>query len=403
LPFNAKISLVNLKNMKKVIIAFIFVLGYAGAVSAATIGSDDGTTFNKRETKVLPAINIAAETNSDITAEHGIRLFMNWERQVLWDAVDTLSLSGSAVTNGKIPASVKPVYEDNYRTLYIPVTADFASGESVKISGVGLRVYDEWFLTEYIQLDINDDGISDATDINRIQVNDFYATDVTAPYPVTNFKAVLSGDLKSVSLSWQNPPDYDLLGCSLDRTRVRNSLSQQTSLVTDSYTTGYTDTDIQTGDTLTYSVFCSDGRNFSDKVEQVVEVKAATTGQPATQPTEETSGQPTDEITQLSNLFNYYKIRYSIKCMPSGVPALQNDSACLWARIDMVYAQEKLSRNEVNTTISDYDKQLMSKRVQYSEARYQTNCVGVSTPASYCPALEKALDRIYYFIGTAEE
>ncbi len=381
--------------MKKVIIAFILVFGYAGTAFAATIFSENVDTFQMNETRTLLPVTVTAATAGEITAQNGINIFMETEAQMLWDNVTTLTATGTAVTNGRVNANIKPVYKDGYKTMYIPVTADFGANESVTITGMRLRAYHMSFSARYLQMDINGDGVSDAQNVNKIEVQGTYATDATAPYPPTDFSAVLSSDSTKVTLGWVNPPDYDLVGCSVDRTRVRNGNTQQVSLVDNKIDNTYIDTDIQTGDTVTYSVYCTDLRNFSDKVGEMIEVKAATTGQPAQPPAQ----QPTDELSQLSNLFSYYKVRYSIKCMPSGVPALKNDSACLWARIDMVYAQEMLSRNEVSTTISAYDKDLMTKRVQYPEARYQTNCVDVATPASYCPALEKALQRVYYFIG----
>lgn len=84
--------------------------------------------------------------------------------------------------------------------------------------------------------------------------------------------------------------------------------------------------------------------------------------------------------------------------MPSGVPAAVNDSACLWARIDLVYTQNTLSEEDVDTELTDWDLELMEKRLKYSEARYVDNCEEAEEPASYCSALGKALNRVHYFI-----
>jgi len=85
--------------------------------------------------------------------------------------------------------------------------------------------------------------------------------------------------------------------------------------------------------------------------------------------------------------------------MPSGVAVAENNSACLWARIDLVYAQEVTGQVKVEgLALSARDLELMALRRQYPEARYQDNCVAAKVPASYCPALGKAVDRISYFL-----
>jgi hypothetical protein len=85
--------------------------------------------------------------------------------------------------------------------------------------------------------------------------------------------------------------------------------------------------------------------------------------------------------------------------MPSGVAVAENNSACLWARIDLVYAQQITGEELVaGVALTDRDLELMALRRQWPEARYEENCTLADTPASYCSALGKALDRISYFL-----
>ena len=166
------------------------------------------------------------------------------------------------------------------------------------------------------------------------------------------------------------------------------------------FTEEYIDEDIQVGDSIDYKIYAKDKRNDGEYFTLTVNVTpiGEETEEPAEEPAEEPVVEPTDELDQLASLLNYYKVRYNIKCMRNGIPALQNDSACLWARIDLVYAQEKLGKSDIDTSITDYDITLMSNRLKYPEQRYQTNCVESETPADYCSALGKAIDRIHYFI-----
>ena len=208
--------------MKKLISIIILSLLIIPTAFAATLGSQQTNTFEMNQTRDLYPITITAAADGEITSAKGIGIFMDPEAQMLWDNVKTLTLSGTAVTNGRVSATATPVYKNGYKTLYIPVLSDFKSGESLTILGATLRAYHTSFSERYLQLDINGDGISDARDVNKIEVQITYQTDFTAPYPPTDFSATLSSDLKQIAVKWTNSPDFDLNGCSMDRTRIRS-------------------------------------------------------------------------------------------------------------------------------------------------------------------------------------
>jgi hypothetical protein len=387
--------------MKKIIISLIAGISIVSAAQAATLSSQNANTFQMNETRTLWPVTITASANGEITAQNGINLFMEDDVKMLWDDAQELTATGTAVGNERMGGTVTPAYQNNYKIVHIPVSADFLAGESVTINGLRLRAYRYSFSARYLQMDTTGDLSADVHDVNGVEVQNTYATDFTPPYPPADVSATLSSDSKKVTLNWINPPDYDLIGCSVDRTRIRNGITQQVTLMDSKTDAAYTDTDIQDGDTVTYSVFCGDGANFSDKTEKTVEVKSAPLP-PAEQPSGDTSGQSagqqSDELSRLTDLYSYYKIRYQIKCFPSGIPAAESSSVCLWARIDLAYAQEKLNKSDVNVSLSGRDIELMALRVRYPEARYRDNCVNAQNPANYCSALSKSLDRTHYFI-----
>lgn len=223
---------------------------------AATLFSQNTNSFNQNETKDIWPITVTAESNVDVTAQAGINLLINSSGiQMLWDAVPTLSASGTAVDHQKMAASISVQYLNNYSVLHIPVLADFAAGENVILNGMRLRAYHYSFGTRYIGLDTTGDYVAEVQDVNRMEVLGTSLSDHTAPYPPTDFTATLSADLKSVSLSWVKPPDYDLVYMILDRKLTRGGKTNESNVFDNMNMSSYVDTNIQTGDVITYKLY----------------------------------------------------------------------------------------------------------------------------------------------------
>ena len=402
--------------MKKLALSLAVAMVLVPSVSAAQIASDYFNALSQNQTETIFPINITASADAEITAEHGINLILNAEKQILWDDVATISATGTAVTAEKISASITPEYKNNYKIVHIPVLADFASGESVKITGLAMRAYNRSFDNLFMGMDLNGDNVADATDVNSYKVTSDTATDHTPPYAPSDFKATVASNLGSVSLSWGIPADYDLVNFTLERI-VNGGVTQ--TLFSTLFTSAYTDNDVHEGDSIVYTVYARDQRNLGEKAEVTVVVGVPEEEEVAPEPVEEpveevveeepaeeevspeggtSSDVSSAEIANLNKYFNYYKLRYNIKCHPAGRTVPSNDSACLWARIDMVYAQEVLDKSTVDVSLSAHDLELMAKRRRFPEERYQTYCEEASVAAPYCSALGKALDRIGYFL-----
>lgn len=96
-------------------------------------------------------------------------------------------------------------------------------------------------------------------------------------------------------------------------------------------------------------------------------------------------------------LLDRYESRYHDKC--DG--ATLGDSACLWARIDLIYAQEQAEEVRVpELSLSARDLALMQLRRQWPKKRYEMNCVNVNEPAGYCFILAQALEKLHYFLDS---
>jgi hypothetical protein len=389
--------------------AIFAALFFAPSALAATLSAEFPVEFDKQETRLIAPLTVTSEVDGDIRSEHDLAVMLDPFEEVLWDD-DGLTLSGTAVDNGRVMADVDYYYTDDYKSLIVPVKEDFKAGESLKIEGLMMRTYDHSFGNRYYWLDVDGDGDADVQGTNTYEVRDRDTSDTTPPYPVTNTGYEVNED-GSVLLIWNNPPDYDLDGVRIERQIVDEPLK----FFTISFSEDFTDDSIPDGtEDITYFLSSYDIHgNYSDSVELIINLTSAeqeTPGGDETPP--ETPEEPTEpsepvqepeapadqsELDELSRLLNYYKVRYAIKCMPGGEPVAQNDYACLWARIDLVYAQEMLDE-EPDAEITDYDKNLMEKRRVYSSARYQENCVEAQDPLFYCPALGKALDRVSYFV-----
>ena len=379
--------------MKKFILILIAIFLIVPLAQAATLFSQNYNSLYKNETKDLWPITVTADTDGEITAEKGINLILDSQAiQILWDAVPTLTATGTAVDHSKIAATPAVQYINDYSVLHIPVLEDFSAGENVTFNGIRLRAYHYDFGTRYIGLDINGDYVADVQDVNRIEVISTALTDHTPPYPPTNFTATLATDLESVTLTWTMPPDFDLIGAILDRKITRGGQTREVNVFSNMTFTTYTDTVVQLGDVITYKLYATDNVNYSDKVEQTVEVKG--TVAPETEPpaTEPPTKEEKTEIDMLNSLYNYYKVRYAIKCLSP------TTSLCLWAKIDIVYTQELTGKSDVSVSLSANEISLISSRIKWPEARYQTKCVEAEIPDKTCPALEKSLKRAHYFI-----
>lgn len=385
--------------MKKFAISLLTVLLFAPNVLAATVTTEMSIEIAQRQTKELFPVVITSTSDGDIKAEHGINLVLDPDPEfwLLWDE-RTPTVTGTAITNGKVNLNVKLEYSDNKKVIHIPVMEDWAAGDYLTIDGLALRAYLRSIPHRPIGMDLTGDLIPDIYDINFFEVTDDRQTDKTPPYPVQNASYTLNSN-GSVTLNWTHPPDFDIDSVAIDRNIHKNGSDNLVNIF-NGFQLTYTDpaSALVGAETVTYHIMARDASgNLGEPVDFTISF-GSTSGEDGTGGTGSGGTVPETEADQLARLFSYYKVRYSIKCMPSGVAASANDASCLWARIDLVYAQEKLDRSDVDTSLTDWDISLMAKRLQFTEARYQTNCTDAAAPESYCSALGKAIARVHYFV-----
>jgi len=384
--------------MKKPLIGLIALIIIAPTVQAATIYSMGGNIFHYNEVNFIQPITITAEKEDEITAKNGIRILIDPVQPILWDAVEKIELTGSAASQGYINENIKPVFSANYKEVFIPILKNWTVNLRSTIYGLKFRAYqDPVPFNYYLGLDFTGDGIADVYDSYAYTIEETTPwADLTPPYKPTDVKAVVSLNPAKVVLSWVRPPDYDYEGIRVIKTLVRNGRTEidQQMILNKYKENDYEDTKVQEGDEIKYEIAANDVMGASEPVVITVKLIQDIIQEPTPPPAEPVVVDDA-ELTQLSSLYNYYKTRFGIKCR-EGVSA--GDSACLWSKIDVVYAQILLGNSDLNISLTARDLELMALRIVWPEKRYQTNCINVQTPDKTCPALEKSLKRAHYFI-----
>lgn len=387
--------------MKKKISIFIGIIFALSAITPALAVQFAGVSDNPFEqsstTQTFYPLTIIAENEGEITAQHGLNLILPVGAAIQWEKEgQSLTFSGSAET--KVTDPLVPEISDNLYYLHIPINEDFEIGEQLEISNLKVRTYRTEVSNRSLEIDINGDKLMDTVDLYQFWVKDAKKTDFTKPYLPEDFEAAYNAETNQVHIAWKNSPDYDFYRIILYRERERDGMLEEGDILAGAEMQ-YTDTDVALGDKLRYWILSTDTNgNVADPVEVSIELtdEEEVVEELPEEPVEtpEPVVEESEEIKSLNRLYGYYKVRHEIKCRAG----LETSSNCLWAKINLVYAQELTGRSDVDSNLSTRDLYLMALRVKWPEMRYETNCIEAEEPAKTCPALEKSLKRIHYFI-----
>ncbi|MCZ6915840.1 MAG: hypothetical protein O7I93_03600, partial [Gemmatimonadetes bacterium] len=129
----------------------------------ATISSAANQNFTVGDpTTPIAPITITDDLSTPtITAANDIRIRIPAGFNMLWDAADLTATLGGAV--GKVSTAV--TYEDAGRTLVLNVTADFAAGEQIIVSGLSFTSFTAASAADNLELEVfNDAQVSNLDD-----------------------------------------------------------------------------------------------------------------------------------------------------------------------------------------------------------------------------------------------
>lgn len=383
---------------KKIILSFVFavipfIFSSAYAVQFTAVSS---TEFNQSSNDTpFWRLIIKADEHDEINAQGGIAFILPKGEAIQWDRTKAgIQISGTAANK----VVLEPKISDDLSIFRLAVQTNWGKGEELYIDGLTPRTFRKAVSSRPLGLDINNNGIRDVDNFYPFSVKDVERSDHIGPYDPKEFKSEYLKNEKKIKLTWQNPKDYDFWQVAITRERTVNG-KKETIDVYGGHEEAYTDTSVIDGE-VTYTIRAIDQEgNNSGAVQTVVTVGAIPTPPaPATTPVPANTPTQSPENIDLAKFFDYYYIRYQIKCLATGVDP--KDSLCLWAKIDLVYTQEKLGQTKAaNAKMLADEINLLSSRIQWPEKRYQDNCVKKSPAEDYCTAFKESLDRQKYFIN----
>ena len=228
--------------------------------------SYDYTFYKSQGGIVFGPVLIIDSDGDSVSQANGIRMMIPDGLFLLFDRSATqLTLTGSAVTQGKIAAAVTPVYSDSLREVYLPVLGTFTKGMDVSISGLMIRTYRQENGKRKIGLDLNGDHISDVDNFRTTLINSENRVDVISPYPVKNISVIKNDN--GVKLTWVDSPDLDIERILITKKLTRAAAETQSSLEAYQGDQFAMDTNVKAGDSIIYELVARDfAGNLSDAV-----------------------------------------------------------------------------------------------------------------------------------------
>jgi len=139
------------------------------AHAAPSISSDRNQSFvQTAATTPIVAVTVTEDaTTPEINALEDLRIRIPAGFAMTWDATDVGAVLGGSAA-GKVSATVS--YEDADATLVLDVTADFAAGEDVVISGLSFTAFTAASSPANLELEVHDDGLTTAVDDKTVAV-----------------------------------------------------------------------------------------------------------------------------------------------------------------------------------------------------------------------------------------
>ena len=258
--------------MRKTLLAVAACIFCAGtALAAPTIESAEDQSFDQHE-NIQQARDITITddaTSPQITASGDIRIKIPESFPIIWDhRVTTVNLSGTAVTAGRFANGTAPVmYEDSDKTAVIDVSENFAAGESVLVAGLVFEGFYWADANAKLQLILQKDAAAVATDAKSIQVwtssnEDSYEPDPPGDISLTQVDS-------TVKITWTDPPDMDASQIQILRGVAPLPVAGTSYAEEGRGVESFTDTDLEIGDTVSYILRASDGRNISANSEEI--------------------------------------------------------------------------------------------------------------------------------------
>lgn len=259
-------------KIKTLLFIAALCLAVTPAFAAPTIESPEDQSFDQYQNiEQVRDITITDDaTTPVITASGDIRIKIPTSFPVIWDdRVTSVNLDGSAVTAGRFSNGTAPVsYEDADKTAVIDVAENFAAGESVTIAGLFLEGFYWSDANAKLQLIVQEGESAVATDVKSMQVWISSNEDSHEPEAPSNLQLTQTEDDK-VKITWTDAPDMDASQVQILRGVAPLPVAGNAYAEEGRGVEQFIDADVEIGDTVSYILRSSDGRNISGLSEEV--------------------------------------------------------------------------------------------------------------------------------------
>ncbi len=274
--------------MKKISFLLLFLILTNTAFALPTMSSGDDQTFsqNQKVTEIYDIVITEDPAETFITAGT-LKITIPDSLEIIFDSDITysyLAIYGTAVDSGKVQDRPIVRFENNDKTLKIPVLADFAPGESITITEVYLEgFYDSSISSANLILEINGDQYEDEY---YIDINSSTLSDSTEPDLITDISIQDHAD--GVQVTWTDPTDMDLSVVQILRGINTYPISGTIYEEIESGAEEFIDMEVVEGDTVKYIFRTSDGVNLSEQSSEYEYVVGSV-------PVEEEEEEPVDD------------------------------------------------------------------------------------------------------------
>lgn len=259
--------------MKKTIFATLFALIVTSNVAFAlpVMSLEDDQNFNKNQAPgQLYEITITEDATTPYIKTGTVKITIPEGLEMIFDDERTLaniSLYGTSVDNGKVEDDTADIaFTNGDKTINIPVLEDFAASETLVISGLFVEGFHSSPSTsDKLRLQL-DDGV-EVSDINDVNIKTSNLQDTHVPEVPGSISIEQSGE--TVVITWLDPTDLDLQSIEILRGKSPAPIDGVPYAEVEDGLETFTDTDVKIGDTVTYLLRASDGRNVSAHSEEM--------------------------------------------------------------------------------------------------------------------------------------
>ncbi len=267
------------KKTSFLLTALVFFASTQMTFAAVTVTSEEDKTFNKNTTPTALRLMVIVDdvTTPVITTESGVRITIPDTQAMIFSTeltITELHVSGTAVSNGKVALEPAIQFEDEDKTLFIPVTANFAAGETLAVNGMyveGFHVSSDQ--SDHMMVDVSG---TEYLDSRTVYIQTSALEDTGRPETPTDFEVRDNPDGAGVLITWTNPTDLDLDSVNILRGKNNTPVNAVPYEMVHEGAEQFIDTDVEIGDTVKYILQATDGLNESENTEEIVFVVGST-------------------------------------------------------------------------------------------------------------------------------